>query len=206
MINIIQWDVSTFYAINSISYPLLDLFMAVVTRLGSGLLIGTLSFLVFLISKDIKLRRIAVLILMGLAVHSMFVAPVKLAVNKERPPEFLTGASILNVCNNCPSPKVLERKGGPSFPSGHSGRLFIIAVLLWPSKRKMRKFAYLSILLGIVVSISRIYVGMHFPLDVIFGVGFGVVSGYVALLLEKRFERQIEYLCRIPFRQYIKFS
>jgi predicted house-cleaning noncanonical NTP pyrophosphatase (MazG superfamily) len=75
---------------------------------------------------------------------------------------------------------------GPSFPSGHAGRLFIIATLLWPSRRKMRKFAYFSILLGIVISISRIYVGMHFPLDVIFGAGFGIVAGYVTVLLEKR--------------------
>ncbi len=59
----------------------------------------------------------------------------------------------------------------------------------------MRKFAYFFILLGIVISISRIYVGMNFPLDVIFGVGFGIAAGYIALRVERRFKHQIQNLC-----------
>ena len=186
--NIIQWDINTFYAINSISNPLLNLFMAVITHLGSGLFIGTLSLLIFLITKNRELKKIVVLILIGLAIHAILITPVKLAVDRERPPDILKGTPIPDVCEKCPPPKVLEHEWGPSFPSGHAGRLFIIATLLWPSRRKMRKFAYFSILLGIVISISRIYVGMHFPLDVIFGAGFGIVAGYITLLLEKRLE------------------
>jgi hypothetical protein len=70
-VNIIQWDINTFYAINSISCPLLNLFMVAITHVGSGLFIGTLSLLIFLITKNRELKKIVVLILIGVAIHAI---------------------------------------------------------------------------------------------------------------------------------------
>ncbi|MCW7073331.1 MAG: phosphatase PAP2 family protein [Methanophagales archaeon] len=190
---VIQWDISSFYVINSISNPLLDLFMVAITHLGSIFFISILGLVILLIAKNENIKKIAVLILMGLAIHAMLITLIKVAVNRERPSEALNDVSL----------KVwgYEAKAhGASFPSGHAGRWFIIATILIPSRRRLRKFSYFSIAIGILVSISRIYVGMHFPLDVIFGVGFGFLAGYLTLKLEERFEPQIQNLClKLPF-------
>jgi len=59
-----------------------------------------------------------------------------------------------------------------SFPSGHAAAAFAAASILSFKKKKWRPFFYL---LAILISFSRIYLGEHYPLDV---VGGGIV-GYV---------------------------
>jgi undecaprenyl-diphosphatase len=196
---IIHWDIDTFYAINQISNPILNIFMTLITHTGSGLFVGTISLIVFLISKNLTVRRVAVLVILGLIVQLVLIGPIKFAFDRERPPQALSG-HVTGVCNPCPTVKVLEHESGPSFPSGHAGRFFIIGVILWFVVEKARKFAYISFIMGVIVSISRVYVGMHFPLDVIVGALFGLLSGFIALRIEKQFKPRLEKIVGFRFR------
>lgn len=68
-----------------------------------------------------------------------------------------------------------------SFPSGHTTGafvIFLVLTLLLPKKYK--PFGLLFFLIALAVGYSRIYLGQHFPIDVLAGSGLGVV---VALLV-----------------------
>lgn len=60
-----------------------------------------------------------------------------------------------------------------SFPSGHSSLSFSVAVVIF--KELPRKFGIPALILATLISISRIYLGVHYPSDVIFGALFGSI-------------------------------
>jgi membrane-associated phospholipid phosphatase len=73
---------------------------------------------------------------------------------------------------------------GSSFPSGHSQTVFSVAVYL---AYKVRKLWWILLFFAIAafVSISRIYVGVHFPMDVIGGSVIGIVVAVAAVKIFK---------------------
>ncbi len=70
---------------------------------------------------------------------------------------------------------------GLSFPSGHAMVIFAIAALVAPYLRN--KWKVLPWALATAVCLSRVYLGAHFPLDVVAGAGLGMVIGSALNLL-----------------------
>lgn len=73
-----------------------------------------------------------------------------------------------------------------SFPSGHTGAavalyLALVVIVFWWSKnRTIRTVAtVLGASIPVIVALSRLYRGMHFATDVVFGAVVGLVSVYV---------------------------
>lgn len=83
--------------------------------------------------------------------------------------------------------------GGFSFPSNHALNNFAAAVFLL---RLFPNYKWIFLVVAILVSISRIYLGVHYPSDVIGGALIGVAFGYLfsiaALKLEQYFIKRNE--------------
>lgn len=69
---------------------------------------------------------------------------------------------------------------GFSWPSCHAANSFALATLL-ACVMKSRKFTALIFTWAAVVSISRLYLGVHFPSDVLTGAMIGIALGYGSL-------------------------
>lgn len=103
---------------------------------------------------------------------------------------FKFGVARLRPCHD-PSIQNIIRKvqcgGSFGFYSAHASTTFLFATFM--SILLKNKFRYLPVLLfswAIIVSYSRIYLGVHFPFDVAFGamVGF-LLGGFFATLTKK---------------------
>ena len=66
-----------------------------------------------------------------------------------------------------------------TFFSAHAANTFAVATFFYFTlNRFSNNFKYLF-LWAIIVSYSRIYVGVHFPIDILFGACFGITLGYL---------------------------
>ena len=84
---------------------------------------------------------------------------------------------------------------GKSFPSAHAANHFALAVVLGVTcfaERPLLK--WLGVLWAASIAIGQVYVGRHYPSDILFGAGLGALLGYgVArgyLNLERRYRQQ----------------
>ena len=111
---------------------------------------------------------------------------------------FKFGFERLRPCSN---PKintiirVVESSATFSFFSGHAANTTAVAVFLYHILKKHYKQAYLLFLWPLIFAYSRIYLGLHYPLDIFCGHLFGFLSGslFVKLYqfyLNSQFKRQ----------------
>lgn len=80
-----------------------------------------------------------------------------------------------------------ETATGKSFPSGHTqtATSFFVGLMVLFRKKIVWLFSGLAIVL---VAISRLYLGVHWPADVIGGIGFGILASILAHLIVKKFD------------------
>ena len=77
-----------------------------------------------------------------------------------------------------------------SFPSGHSGGSF--AAMLALSKWVPKKIGIPAIILATMVALSRLYVGVHYPTDILGGLVVGLVCSFAAYRIVKSVVRKRE--------------
>lgn len=78
---------------------------------------------------------------------------------------------------------LIDRSQDPSFPSDHAVFTFAIAAMIWKYNRKAG-----TLLLGLatLVSFSRVYVGTHYPSDVIGGAILGIFMSWAIDIISKQ--------------------
>ena len=70
-----------------------------------------------------------------------------------------------------------------SFPSGHAAIFFALATAIYFFNKKWGIVAFIA---AILVGLARIYVGVHWPIDVLAGAAIGIISGIIVTKIIKR--------------------
>lgn len=71
---------------------------------------------------------------------------------------------------------LIPREPSPSFPSAHAAFFFLISTIIFFKNKKLGFFLYFS---SFLISLSRIYTGVHWPSDVFTGALIGVIVGLI---------------------------
>ena len=109
----------------------------------------------------------AVALLVSLLINNMV---LKNIVGRIRPYEAIAGLVPL-----------IGKPRDYSFPSGHTASSFAAAWVLF--RRLPKRFGIPALMLAGLIGISRLYLGVHYPTDVLFGVISGIGGGCAACAL-----------------------
>jgi undecaprenyl-diphosphatase len=154
-------DITVYRFINAdLKSQFLDLVMPWISDLGSGKVFFALA-VIFVLLKAKDKKALGILIFAGMTLSYYVVQILKEVVARPRPFLVLEGA------------RVLDKVKDFSFPSGHATAIFIMAVIL----SSYARFHVLVYSFAVLVCASRIYLGMHYPSDVIAGALIGLVLG-----------------------------
>jgi membrane-associated phospholipid phosphatase len=140
----------------------LDRFMWGFTQIGNGVFIGALALILFLVGDHL----LAYELILGALTLWLLVELVKALVHRGRP--FI----------RMPQARIVGRPAaGRSFPSGHTSQAFFMATLMAGYFHAGVWAVCLLYALALVVGITRIYVGAHYPRDVLAGAVLGTAWG-----------------------------
>ncbi|UPT71654.1 MAG: phosphatase PAP2 family protein [Flavobacterium sp. JAD_PAG50586_2] len=80
-------------------------------------------------------------------------------------------------------------KSSPSFSffSGHATNSMATAVFGFMILKRYYKHAYLLFLFPLIFAYSRIYLGLHFPVDILTGYTFGAIFGFIFYKIYKKY-------------------
>lgn len=75
--------------------------------------------------------------------------------------------------------RIVIHRSSYSFFSGHAANSMAATVFIVLIMRKYYKFAGLLFFFPLVFAYSRIYLGLHFPMDILTGYTFGILGGFL---------------------------
>lgn len=157
----------------NIRHDILTPLILAVTKTGNAGLIWILCSIFLLGRKQTRKAGLAGLLalLFSLLLNNLL---LKNAVMRIRPYEVVEGLVLLT-----------ERAHDFSFPSGHTGSSFACATavcLMLRQCRRKNRFILYGVLLGYaaLMGFTRLYIGIHYPTDVLVGMVTGIFCGFFA--------------------------
>lgn len=146
----------------------LDWVMITFTQAGNGVFAYIVAGVVFLRIQ----HMLAYELMFGTLTLWLAVELMKILIRRARPYSALTGARVVG-----------ERAGGHSFPSGHTSQAFFMASLFAHYLQGGIAVAVILYGIAILVGVTRMYVGMHYPRDVIGGAILGTAWGLFGVII-----------------------
>ena len=163
-----QIDDSIMLFLQSIRNPVLSAILLPVTNSGNhGIIVIALILLTLFFKSERKTFFTAALgLILASLVTLVFLKPL---VMRPRPYVTVEGLTALVDMSSDPN----------SFPSGHTTAVFAMAMgwQLASDRRWMKIFGWV---LAVLMAFSRLYVGVHFPTDVLTGAIIGTVGSFIA--------------------------
>lgn len=161
-------DILLFFQ-DTVRSPVLTPLVKAITVLGNGAVFWVLVSIVMLVPE--KTRKIGLTSILALLVSLLINNIIlKNLVARVRPYEVIEGLVPL-----------IPKPWDYSFPSGHTGSSFASAWVFY--RRLPKRFGIPALALAGLIGLSRLYLGVHYPTDVLFGVASGIGSGCIAMLI-----------------------
>jgi undecaprenyl-diphosphatase len=178
-------DRSLFYLLNTqLTTTFLDILMPFITQKSNFLGVMVFSWVLLILIGRWKERKVFIVLLFVILIADLSGATLKDIFQRIRPCAELMDVRLLGGCG-----------GAYSFPSNHATNIF--AAMVYISLHYYR-FSPIFLTLAVLVAYSRIYVGVHYPLDVVGGVFLGTFIALIFILAEKRLSPYlVEYYKRL---------
>jgi len=185
-----QFDESVIVYFQSISgNAVLDLLMQSITEAGDVYYMLLFAIVLLIIKKT---RRIGLSLMILLVLATLLTGYIKCGVDRDRPNLDFEGTPFPIEISEDTFALFCEGGFNASYPSGHAARAAIFGIILgYALSQRFPRGCYLLLLYPLLMSISRMYVLQHYPMDVIGGTILGIMlAGVVAkkTKLLKKFE------------------
>lgn len=144
-----------------------DSIMKIATRIGDGYVWVIIAVGLALFSPEglVIVRQLILSFALELSLYKV----IKARFSRPRP-----FAELVIVTMLIPPPDEF------SFPSGHTAAAFVIVTVLGLQSLVL---GFLLLPVALMIGVSRVYLGVHYPTDVIAGALLGAVSGYAGFVL-----------------------
>jgi membrane-associated phospholipid phosphatase len=154
--------------------PVLNSIFKVVTNFGSEYAIILICICLLLFKKTRKVGILCTIaLLLSVGTTSLIVKPL---VARPRPYEAVAGLT-----------SVIGPEVEYSFPSGHTNATFTIAIMFWYVYGK--KIGIPALIAASLVAFSRLYVGVHYPTDILGGICFALLFSTLVWKGYKKYDR-----------------
>ena len=175
---ILNLDAELFIYLNSLGVPVFDNFWIFLSNKEANIFFYSILLFFYFYNKRLKLKFTEL-------VYLLILIAIMIAITDQTANLFKDSFQRLRPCYNemiKDSLRLVKDSCGGKygFFSAHASNSFTLAVffgLLY--KKKFRHLIYISLFYASLISYSRIYLGVHFPLDIIFGATFGIIVGFV---------------------------
>ncbi len=153
--------------------PTIDIIMQSITESGDVFNMLMFGILVLIIPKT---RRVGITLMILIVISTLLTGYIKCGIDRDRPEYDFEGVPFPVDISRDTFALFCEGGYDASYPSGHAARSMIFAIILgYALSERFPRAAYLMFLYPVMVSISRIYVLQHYPMDVIGGTVIGIM-------------------------------
>jgi undecaprenyl-diphosphatase len=184
---LITEDTNAFLQVNKYHFALLDQFMILVTQFGRELVWPITIVVLFIFGGDIGKKAAIIMALVMITLIPIGMLSKEIVA---RPRPFIPNTEV-----------ILAADSQYAYPSGHSmivaaGATVALAELYRNSSARMKAVAIALALEASLVCFSRIYVGAHYPLDVLGGILLGGGMSLLFLSQATRMEHLVIMIAR----------
>ena len=183
---LLQYDTELFMYLNSLGTTQWDSFWLAYTSKFNW--IPFYAVLLYLMFRVIGLKPLLI---------TMVVVALMILVTDQTTNLFKNGLHRLRPCHLVElidsMRLVREGCGGQyGFFSGHASNTMAAAIFIGLMMRsKYKYFIYMLIFWAFLMAYSRVYIGVHYPLDITIGMSFGVLTGYLFYRLNRFLMKKI---------------
>ncbi len=183
---LLKYDTELFLFLNNLGNTSWDGFWRFVTEKWSS--IPLYAFLLYLVFKQYGWKGTLVIIVcvaLMITATDQIASLFKYGIKRPRPCKVEELQPLMRyVADGC---------GRFGYFSAHAASSMAAAVFLGLSLQKWYKYLpFLLLLWAVITGYSRIYLGVHYPLDVISGMAFGGLTGWLFYLIQKWGQRKFK--------------
>jgi len=172
---LLEIDRDVFVFLNSLGSESFDPFWEFITRQVSW--IPVFAIILYLAFKRLGWRHAILLILMVavlIALTDQTTNLIKNTIQRLRPVNTPEIAGFI---------RAVQHRSSFSFVSGHASTSMAVTIFLFRVLRPYLKYMWLFFIWPLVFAYSRIYLGLHYPGDILMGYLLGVITSFLVLKL-----------------------
>ena len=172
-----NWEIDILNSLQNIHTPWLDKIMVAITSLGNaGILWIVMAAVLLIVPKTRKAGLcMAIALILDLLITNCL---LKNLVARTRPYDVANFTDL-----------IVKKPTDYSFPSGHTAASFAAVTALFMRKEKL--LGGISCVIAVLIAFSRMYLYVHFPMDILGGIVVGIIAGVAAGLILKVVEKKL---------------